>query len=199
MGAYANPCVGAHNISGDSRNFQGEFLFWKLRAKKVSATYTRTFSISEAGYILIDTYWHSEPPSLDLLTVKYLPFIHSSIRWACAYFKRGFRGNLETLPKSATEYCTIAVETLNGMNFSTIMVKVCLVIGIPTTQWNWIQMTRWVLCVLNMDSIACYVSPQAWPDFAVNREIANLKVKCENYMVGCDWTGLFKELMVHFV
>jgi len=30
----------------------------------------------------------------------------------------------------------------------------------------------------------------------VKREIGNLKVKCENYMVGCSWTGLFKELMV---
>ena len=37
---------------------------------------------------------------------------------------------------------------------------------------------------------------QAWLDSAVRREIANLKVKCENYMVGCDWKGLFKQLMV---
>ena len=38
---------------------------------------------------------------------------------------------------------------------------------------------------------------EAWPDFAVKREIANLKVKCENYKVGCDWKGLFKQLMVN--
>ena len=37
---------------------------------------------------------------------------------------------------------------------------------------------------------------QVWPDSAVKREIANLEVKCENYMVGCDWKGLFKQLMV---
>ena len=37
---------------------------------------------------------------------------------------------------------------------------------------------------------------QIWPDFAVKREIANLKVKCNNYMIGCDWEGLFKQLMV---
>lgn len=35
-----------------------------------------------------------------------------------------------------------------------------------------------------------------WPDVAVKREIASLKVKCGNYMVGCDWTGLFKNLEV---
>ena len=44
-----------------------------------------------------------------------------------------------------------------------------------------------------------YCSPQVWPDFAVKREIANLKVKCENYETGCDWTGLFKDLMVCLV
>ena len=33
-------------------------------------------------------------------------------------------------------------------------------------------------------------------DSVVEREIASLKVKCENYMVGCDWEGLFKQLMV---
>ncbi|XP_065916372.1 TNF receptor-associated factor 3-like [Dysidea avara] len=38
---------------------------------------------------------------------------------------------------------------------------------------------------------------KVWPDFAVKREIANLKVKCENYETGCDWTGLFKDLMKH--
>ena len=43
--------------------------------------------------------------------------------------------------------------------------------------------------------LLCYVI-QAWPDSAVRREIANLKVKCENCMAGCDWKGLFKQLMV---
>jgi len=37
---------------------------------------------------------------------------------------------------------------------------------------------------------------QIWPDFAVKKEITNLRVKCENYNVGCDWKGLFKQLMV---
>ena len=37
---------------------------------------------------------------------------------------------------------------------------------------------------------------QVWPDFAVKKEIGNLKVMCENYTVGCDWKGLFKQLMV---
>ena len=37
---------------------------------------------------------------------------------------------------------------------------------------------------------------QIWPEFAVKREIAKLKVKCENYIIGCDWNGLFKQLMV---
>ena len=41
-----------------------------------------------------------------------------------------------------------------------------------------------------------YNTLQVWPDSAVKREIAYLKVKCENYMVGCDWKGLFKQLMV---
>ncbi|XP_065916370.1 TNF receptor-associated factor 2-like [Dysidea avara] len=38
---------------------------------------------------------------------------------------------------------------------------------------------------------------EVWPDFAVKREIANLKVKCDNYQGGCDWAGLFKDLMKH--
>ncbi|XP_065917637.1 TNF receptor-associated factor 6-like [Dysidea avara] len=38
---------------------------------------------------------------------------------------------------------------------------------------------------------------EIWPDFAVKREIANLTVKCENYQAGCDWAGLFKDLMKH--
>ena len=33
-------------------------------------------------------------------------------------------------------------------------------------------------------------------DVAVRKEIDNLRVKCENYNVGCDWKGLFKQLMV---
>ena len=40
---------------------------------------------------------------------------------------------------------------------------------------------------------------QIWPDFAVKKEIANLKVKCENYTVGCDWKGFFKQLAVCIV
>ena len=37
---------------------------------------------------------------------------------------------------------------------------------------------------------------QIWPDFAVKKDIDNLKVKCDNCTVGCDWNGLFKQLMV---
>ena len=44
--------------------------------------------------------------------------------------------------------------------------------------------------------VLLYGALQVWPDSAVKREIDNLKVKCENYMVGCDWKGLFKQLMV---
>ena len=40
------------------------------------------------------------------------------------------------------------------------------------------------------------MSPQAWADSAVKREIANLVVRCNNYEVGCVWTGVFKDLMV---
>ena len=50
-----------------------------------------------------------------------------------------------------------------------------------------------------MFSLSVYLNfhvQQIWPDSAVKREIANLKVKCQNYMVGCDWEGLFKQLMV---
>ena len=49
------------------------------------------------------------------------------------------------------------------------------------------------------NSVAQSASPQVWPDFAVKREIANLKVKCDNYQGGCDWAGLFKDLMVQCV
>ena len=31
----------------------------------------------------------------------------------------------------------------------------------------------------------------------VKEQIANLEVKCENYPIGCDWKGLFKELTVY--
>ena len=34
---------------------------------------------------------------------------------------------------------------------------------------------------------------QIQSDVAVKKEIASLRVKCE---VGCDWKGLFKQLMV---
>ena len=50
--------------------------------------------------------------------------------------------------------------------------------------------------LLAMIIVYCTIHSQAWPDSAIKREIANLKVKCENYKVGCDWEGLFKQLMV---
>ena len=45
-----------------------------------------------------------------------------------------------------------------------------------------------------MNSITQSASPQVRSDFAV--KIANLKVECENYMVGCDWTELLNEVCV---
>ena len=60
---------------------------WKLR---VSAIYRGTLSISEAEYKFIGTLQHSEPPSLDLLTVKYLLFLHLLIRCSSHVFSKGF-------------------------------------------------------------------------------------------------------------
>ena len=56
-------------------------------------------------------------------------------------------------------------------------------------------MMEYCYCVAMLLLLLCFIQ-QIWPDSAVKREIANLKVKCENYKVGCDWKGLFKELMV---
>ena len=71
--------------------------FESIIGEKLVAIYRVTFSISEAKYILINTLQHSEPSSLDLLTVKYLLPVHSLLRWGAHVFLKG-HGNL----KSAT-------------------------------------------------------------------------------------------------
>ena len=59
------------------------------------------------------------------------------------------------------------------------------------------------LCIRNVLIIlsTCMLCgcPQIFPDHAVKREIAYLKVKCENSETGCVWTGLIKDLMVQYV
>ena len=37
---------------------------------------------------------------------------------------------------------------------------------------------------------------QTWPDHAIKREINRLLVKCHNHEMGCEWKGLFKDLIV---
>ena len=39
---------------------------------------------------------------------------------------------------------------------------------------------------------------QTWPDHAIKREINRLLVKCHNHEMGCEWKGLFKDLIVSF-
>ncbi|XP_065899595.1 TNF receptor-associated factor 2-like isoform X2 [Dysidea avara] len=36
---------------------------------------------------------------------------------------------------------------------------------------------------------------KSWPDHAIKREINRLLVKCHNYEMGCEWKGLFKDLI----
>jgi len=78
--------------------------------KKVSATYSHTFSISEAEHTIISTQQHFEPPSVDLLTVKYLPSVHSLIRCSTCIFQKGV--SVETLkpPKSTTDKALFVVK-----------------------------------------------------------------------------------------
>ena len=35
-----------------------------------------------------------------------------------------------------------------------------------------------------------------WPDHAIKREINRLLVKCHYHEMGCEWKGLFKDLIV---